>query len=160
MSTAQRRALDEQLRSAPQPAGPVSVDQMRAGFAHFMSTFPIPDDVTQTTTEVGGRPAVLVEPNGSARRAGTILYFHGGSFSLGSPATAMALTGHLVRQSGVRAVSVDYRLAPEHPFPAAIDDCLAAYRALIDSGSRLSLGCLRRGLGWRWARGHDNDRGA
>ena len=49
------------------------------GFSHFMSTFPIPDDVTQTTTEVGGRTSVLVEPNGSARRAGTTLYFHRGS---------------------------------------------------------------------------------
>jgi monoterpene epsilon-lactone hydrolase len=133
MSREQRRALDERLRSAPRPPGPVPVEQMRSGFAHFMAMFPIPEGVTRTPTELAGRPAVLVEPTRDAR-PGTILYFHGGSFSLGSPETAMALTAHLVERTGVRAISLDYRLAPEHPFPAAIDDCLAAYRSLLDSG--------------------------
>ncbi|HEV7184617.1 MAG TPA: alpha/beta hydrolase [Leifsonia sp.] len=133
MSREQRRALDARLRESPQPGGPVLVEQMREGFAHFMSTFPIPLGVTRTAVELAGRQAVLVDPVGG-RRPGMILYFHGGSFSLGSPETAMALTAHLVERTGVRAVSIDYRLAPEHPFPAAIDDCLAAYRALLDRG--------------------------
>lgn len=132
MSREQRRALDEYLRSAPQSSDPVSVEQMREGFAHFMSTFPIPSSVTRTPTELAGRDAIRVEPSGEAHR-GTILYFHGGSYSLGSPETAMALTGHLVERTGVQALSLDYRLAPEHPFPAAIEDCLAAYRSLIEN---------------------------
>jgi len=132
MSREQRRALDEYLRSAPQSSDPVSVEQMREGFAHFMSTFPIPSSVTRTSTELAGRDAIRVEPSGEAHR-GTILYFHGGSYSLGSPETAMALTGHLVERTGVQALSLDYRLAPEHPFPAAIEDCLAAYRSLIEN---------------------------
>ncbi|WP_223692272.1 alpha/beta hydrolase [Leifsonia poae] len=133
MSRQQRHALDETLRQAPQPSGPVSVERMREGFAHFMSGFPISAGVTRTPVELGHRPAVLVEPTGE-RRSGTILYFHGGSFSLGSPETAMALTAHLVERSGVRALSLDYRLAPEHPFPAGLDDGLAAYRGLLDDG--------------------------
>jgi monoterpene epsilon-lactone hydrolase len=133
MSRQQRRELDEQLRSAPAPAGPATVEQLRAGFAHFMSAFPIPATVTRTSIRLAERPAVLVEPTDGAR-PGTILYFHGGSFSLGSPETAMALTAHLVARTGVRAISLDYRLAPEHPFPAGIDDCLAAYRSLLDGG--------------------------
>lgn len=133
MSREQRRALDEQLRSAPQSSGPVSVEQMRQGFAHFMSTFPVPSSVTRTPAELAGRPAVAVHPAGRAR-PGTILYFHGGSFSLGSPETAMALTGHLVERTGFEALSIDYRLAPEHPFPAAIEDCLGAYRNLLEDG--------------------------
>lgn len=133
MSREQRRALDARLRSAPQVSGPVPVKQMREGFARFMSTFPVPPGVTRTRVEVGGRPAVRVDPVGEGL-PGTILYFHGGSFSLGSPETAMALTAHLVERTGVRAISIDYRLAPEHPFPAAIDDCLAAYRALLAEG--------------------------
>lgn len=67
-------------------------------------------------------------------RAGTILYFHGGAYVFGSPRTAMSLTGNLVARTGFRALSLDYRLAPEHPFPAAVDDALSAYRALLDSG--------------------------
>jgi acetyl esterase/lipase len=133
MSRKQREALDATLRHAPQPAAPVPVERMREGFAAFMATFPVPAGVRQTPTEVAGRPAVLVEPP-DGPRPGTILYFHGGSFSLGSPRTAMPVTANLVERTGVRAISLDYRLAPEHPFPAAIEDCVAAYRGLLDSG--------------------------
>ena len=132
MSWAQRSALDAALRRAPQGSGPQPVEQMRAAFAAFMGTFPIPDDVQRAPTELAGRPAVLVEPEGNAQ-PGTILYFHGGSFSLGSPETAMVITANLVRRTRVRAISLDYRLAPEHPFPAAIEDCVAAFRSLLDS---------------------------
>jgi epsilon-lactone hydrolase len=121
------------LREAPQPSGRLPVERMREGFARFMGSFPVPAGVRGTPTKLADRPAVLVEPDGDAR-TGTILYFHGGSFSLGSPETAMVLTAHLVRRTGVRAISLDYRLAPEHPFPAAIEDCLAAFRSLLDSG--------------------------
>ena len=132
MSWAQRSALDAALHRTPQESGPQPVEQMRAAFAAFMGTFPIPDDVQRAPTELAGRPAVLVEPEGNAQ-PGTILYFHGGSFSLGSPQTAMVLTANLVRRTRVRAISLDYRLAPEHPFPAAIEDCVAAFRSLLDS---------------------------
>jgi epsilon-lactone hydrolase len=132
MSRNQRHALDAKLREAPRPPGPLPVDRMRAGFAAFMGAFPVPADVRRTPTELAGRPAVLVEPEGDAQ-PGTILYFHGGSFSFGSPETAMVLTANLVRRTRVRAISLDYRLAPEHPFPAAIDDCVAAFRSLLDS---------------------------
>ncbi|MCS5716564.1 alpha/beta hydrolase [Herbiconiux sp. CPCC 205763] len=131
MSREQRQALNATLRAAPQEDAPVPVDQMRQGFAHFMSRFPVPEGVRRTPTTLGGRGAVRVEPR-VGERPGLILYLHGGSFALGSPETAMALTAHLVLRTGVPAVSVDYRLAPEHPFPAAINDCLSAYRDLLD----------------------------
>jgi acetyl esterase/lipase len=134
MSREQRRAVDELLRRAPQGFEPLPVERMRAGFAELMSTFPVPDEVRQSPVRIAGRPAILVEPE-AATRPGTILYFHGGSFALGSPRTALALTANLVRRTGVRAISPDYRLAPEHPFPAAIEDCLAAYRSLLDAGA-------------------------
>lgn len=137
MSTEQRQALDATLRQAPQATGEQSIEQMRAGFAALMATFPVPGDVRRTPAKLAGRPAVLVEPEGEPGKGAeqaTILYFHGGWFSLGSPETAMALTAHLVRRTGVRALSLDYRLAPEYPFPAAIEDGVAAYRELLDSG--------------------------
>lgn len=121
------------LRRAPQPSGPEPVERMRAGFAAFMGSFSVPAGVRRTPAGVAGRPAVLVEPEGESQ-PGTILYFHGGSFSLGSPETAMVLTANLVMRTGVRAISLDYRLAPEHPFPAAIEDCAGAFRGLLDSG--------------------------
>ncbi len=133
MSIHQRQVLDARLREAKQPLGPVPIEHMREGFAKFMARFPISTEVRRMPMEIAGRPAVLVEPSNNAR-VGTILYFHGGSFTLGSPETAMSITANLVRRTGVRAISLDYRLAPEHPFPAAIDDCLAAYRSLLDSG--------------------------
>jgi acetyl esterase/lipase len=134
MSRAQRDTLNANLRAAPHPPAPTTIEEARAAFATLMASFPIPAGVRRTATELGGRPAVLVEPE-TAARPGTILYFHGGSFSLGSPETAIALTAHLVRRTGVRAISLDYRLAPEHPFPAAIEDGVAAYRALLDAGA-------------------------
>ena len=68
---------------------------MRASFASLMALFPVPKEVRTTPTSLGDRPGVLVEPEGDTR-PGTILYFHGGSFALGSPETAMGLTANLV----------------------------------------------------------------
>ncbi len=68
-------------------------------------------------------------------RPGTILYFHGGSYVSGSPATHRPITAALARMTGRSVLSLDYRLAPEHRFPAATDDALAAYRWLLDAGT-------------------------
>jgi acetyl esterase/lipase len=99
----------------------------------MMAGMIVPAGIRTTATTLGDRPALLVEPV-DGPRAGTILYFHGGSFVFGSPETALSLTANLVVKTGYRAFSLDYRLAPEHPFPAAIDDTLRAYRALLDGG--------------------------
>lgn len=98
-----------------------------------MAEMIVPAGIRTRAATLGDRPAALVEPAG-APQAGTILYFHGGSYVVGSPETAMSLTGNLVAKTGFRAFSLDYRLAPEHPFPASIEDGLSAYRALLDSG--------------------------
>ncbi|MEV4612546.1 alpha/beta hydrolase [Kitasatospora sp. NPDC049258] len=132
MSREQRAKIDAILRQ-PRPEGPRSVEELRAGFKALMAQMIVPDGIRTTGTALGDRPALLVEPVG-APRTGTILYFHGGSFVIGSPETALSLTGNLVARTGFRAVSLDYRLAPEHPFPAAIHDCLDAYRALLEGG--------------------------
>lgn len=137
MSKAQRDALDRMLRQAPQGFNPQPIEEMRANFATMMATFAVPSNIRTSPTTLADRPALLVEPEGDAR-PGTILYFHGGSFSLGSPETAIGLTANLVTRTGLQALSLDYRPAPEHPFPAAIEDCLAAYRSLLDAGAEPS----------------------
>ena len=148
MTRAQRRDLDALLHKEAHGFEPLPVEQMRTGFAALMAQFPVPAGVRRTPIELAGRPAIRVEPEvgpeGQAEGAaqaqghapsGTILYFHGGSFVLGSPETGMVNTAHLVLRTGLPAISLDYRLAPEHPFPAAIEDCVAAYRSLLDAGT-------------------------
>jgi acetyl esterase/lipase len=97
---------------------------------------PLGDDVTLRPRTLGGRPAldVLVEGAGGD---GIILYLHGGGYSIGSARTGANLAAPLARSTGVAAVSLDYRLAPEDPFPAAVDDVLAAYRELVESGQKV-----------------------
>ncbi|MFI0229777.1 alpha/beta hydrolase [Streptomyces sp. NPDC017086] len=133
MSKEQRARVDAMMRQ-PRPEGPRSVEDLRAGFTALMARMTVPGGIRTARTTLGGRPALRVEPDGGPR-AGTILYFHGGGWVYGSPETALPLTGHLVAGTGFRALSPDYRLAPEHPFPAAIEDTLSAYRALLDSGT-------------------------
>ncbi len=67
-----------------------------------------------------------------------VLYFHGGVYVLGGAAQAAGLAAQVGRQVGAKVISVDYRLVPEHPYPAAVDDALAAYQALLDSGAAAS----------------------
>jgi len=98
-----------------------------------MSTMIVPPGFRASTTTLAGRPAV--EPEQGARPGGTILYFHGGGNVYGSPEAVLSLTAQLVVKTGFRAFSPDYRLAPEHPFPAGIQDTLSAYRALLDDGT-------------------------
>ncbi|MEU9046183.1 MULTISPECIES: alpha/beta hydrolase [unclassified Kitasatospora] len=132
MSRQQRAEIDAMVRQ-PRPEGPRAVEELRAGFRAMMAEMIVPAGIRTRTATLGDRPAVLVEP-ADTPKAGTILYFHGGSYVVGSPQTAMSLTGNLVTRTGFRAFSLDYRLAPEHPFPAAIEDGVSAYRALLDSG--------------------------
>ncbi|GAA4615755.1 alpha/beta hydrolase [Actinoallomurus liliacearum] len=137
MSRKQRAEIDAMLRR-PRPEGHQSVEEIRAGFRAMMAEMIVPLGIRTSSTTLGDRPALLVEPV-DGPRAGTILYFHGGSYVVGSPETALSLTGNLVVRTGYRAFSLDYRLAPEHPFPAAIEDALSAYRALLDSGEDPSM---------------------
>ncbi|MFI7701574.1 alpha/beta hydrolase [Nonomuraea sp. NPDC049480] len=88
------------------------------------------------TYRIPGRPALelRIEAHGTAGED-VLLYLHGGGFVVGSARVTAHLTVALLRHLDGRAVSLDYRLAPEHSFPAAPDDCLAAYRELLDSGA-------------------------
>lgn len=92
---------------------------------------------------LGGRPAERLTRTGSAARAGDVLYFHGGGYVGGSPASHRRFVASLVATTTARAWVPDYRLAPEHPYPGAVDDASAAYRSLLDMGvepERLLLG--------------------
>ncbi len=95
----------------------------------------VPRSVSINPGDAGGVPGEwLRHGDVPAVRAGTLLYLHGGAYCVGSPATHRALTARLAQGTGVPVFAADYRLAPEHPFPAALDDALAAYRALRQRG--------------------------
>ena len=132
MTEEQRRDIDELLRTVPAAPHP-TVEQLRRGFETLMAGMSVPDGLRLEEGHLGGLPALrVVPPTGGTR--GTLLYFHGGAYVFGSPATALSLTGSLAVGTDTTAWSVDYRLAPEHPFPAAVEDGLTAYRALLDQG--------------------------
>ncbi|WP_040830823.1 alpha/beta hydrolase [Nocardia jiangxiensis] len=133
MSTIQREHLDAQLRGGG-VGEEENVAAARANFVNLMSSMPVPEEIGVQEISLGGRPALRVTPDAGAR-PGTLLYFHGGSHVVGSPRTALGLTGGLVVRTGVSAISLDYRLAPEHPFPADVEDVVAAYRELLEQGN-------------------------
>jgi len=84
--------------------------------------------------DCGGVPGEFVCRRGAAAGDRAILYLHGGGYCVGSPATHRAITGRLALLSEATVFAADYRLAPEHPFPAAIEDAVAAYRGLLAEG--------------------------
>jgi epsilon-lactone hydrolase len=132
VSRQQRDALDQLLRHAPLDLGG-DVAEQRVIFEEMMAAIPLPADVTTSSGSLGGIPVVNVETAG-ADHASVIFYLHGGAYAIGTAASSVGLASDLARRAGTRLVTIDYRLAPEHPHPAAIDDAVAAYRGLLDSG--------------------------
>jgi monoterpene epsilon-lactone hydrolase len=136
VSQRQRDALDQLLRDAPLDLGG-EVAEQRVIFEEMMAAIPAPADVTISSGSLGGIGVVNVEAKG-ADHARVILYLHGGAYAIGTAASSVGLASDLARRAGARLVTIDYRLAPEHPHPAAIDDAVAAYRGLLDSGAPAS----------------------
>jgi monoterpene epsilon-lactone hydrolase len=118
---------DRQRASAGQ--APPALEQRRAAFVPGDRLHPVPDDVLVTEVTAGGVPAHwLAAPGTDTGRV--LLFLHGGGYELGSVRSDGELAARLGRASGMRVLFPEYRLAPEHPFPAAIDDVVAAWRWL------------------------------
>ncbi|NEN04595.1 alpha/beta hydrolase [Diaminobutyricibacter tongyongensis] len=129
------QALKErQIASAEQP--PATVEQTRATFAPAGSTHPIPDDVVVEEVIAGGVPAHWLDaPGVDIDRV--LLFLHGGGYQFGSLHSDGELAARLGRAAGMRVLFPEYRLSPEHPFPAAIEDVLVVWRWLY-SDQRVS----------------------
>ena len=93
----------------------------------------LPKGVALRRERIAGMPAERLTPP-RAQADSVLLYLHGGAYSLGSCDSHRGFVGHIARRSGLSVVLPEYRLAPEHPFPAAIDDAVAVYRSLLDEG--------------------------
>ena len=105
------------------------IEQRRAAMDR-LDALPRPRKVTYTNTIVGGIPAIVATPTQSTPQR-DILYIHGGGYSVGSPKSHISMCARLAKRAAATVTVIDYRLAPEHLYPAAIDDCVAAYRAII-----------------------------
>ncbi|MCW2702498.1 MAG: alpha/beta hydrolase [Blastococcus sp.] len=133
MSTEQRENLDAVLR---QSAFPVDgdVSEQRRLLRELTSAQPLPADVTVTAAALGTVPVAEITVAGTEPRH-VVLYFHGGVYVLGDAFQAAGLASQVGRRTRAKVISVDYRLAPEHPYPAAVHDALAAYEALLYDGT-------------------------
>jgi acetyl esterase/lipase len=133
VSTEQKENLDAILRQGAFPAS-ADVNEQRRQLKALLSAQPLPGDVTVTAATLGGVPTAEITVDGVEPR-NTVLYFHGGVYVLGDAFLAAELASQIGRRTRAKVISVDYRLAPEHPYPAAVDDALAAYAALLDNGT-------------------------
>ena len=121
------------LAAANRRGAPLSIGEQRKSFEEFFQTVAIADGcVVQAISSPGPAGETIVPRDATPGCA--VLYFHGGGFFFGSLQSHRHLVSRLAVAAGVTAVSIDYRLTPEHPFPAALEDALAAYRWLLDQG--------------------------
>jgi monoterpene epsilon-lactone hydrolase len=132
VSTEQRENLDAILRQSAFPAGS-DVNEQRRLLRELLSAQPLPAEGTVTAAELGGVPTAEITVDGIEPRH-VVLYFHGGVYVIGDAFLAAELASQVGRRTNAKVISVDYRLAPEHPYPAAVEDALAAYEALLHDG--------------------------
>jgi epsilon-lactone hydrolase len=132
VSTEQQETLDAILRQSAFPVDS-DVNEQRELLRQAISAQPLPADVTVTAAALGGVPTAEITVDGIEPRH-VVLYFHGGVYVMSDAFLAAGLASEVGRRTHAKVISVDYRLAPEHPYPAAVDDALAAYEALLHNG--------------------------
>jgi epsilon-lactone hydrolase len=133
VSAEQRENLDAILRQSAFPPDS-DVHEQRRQLRELLSAQPLPAEVTVTPAALGGVPTAEITVDGIEPRH-VVLYFHGGVYVMGDAFLAADLASQVGRRASAKVISVDYRLAPEHPYPAAVDDALAAYEALLQGGT-------------------------
>jgi epsilon-lactone hydrolase len=111
----------------------MTIPQQREAFDAAMEPIPLADGCAVETLELGGVPAEKITHAG-ALPGKVLLYLHGGGFMIGGIKSYRHLVSRFAVAAGVTAYHLDYRLAPEHPFPAALDDAMAAYKQLLKTG--------------------------
>lgn len=130
MPTSEIQALEQMLRSRPRA---LATPERRLAYDALGERFPLAADVRAEALTLGGVPAEATAT--PQAKAGTVLYLHGGGYVYGSLQSHRHLASEIGRAAGARAIALDYRRAPEAPFPAALDDAVAAWRALLELGT-------------------------
>ncbi|MEO1473589.1 MAG: alpha/beta hydrolase [Pseudomonadota bacterium] len=110
-----------------------SIETMREGYAAAGQAMPLADGATSEEIELGGVAGLKITPAETVG-ARTLLYFHGGGYMIGSPVSHRSMVSEVATKLKATAYSMDYRMAPEAPFPAATEDGLATYQGLLEAG--------------------------
>ena len=132
MASNELQMIIDTFRSGPKMAD-LSTEEQRAQMEVIFTQFQLPTDVRCDPVDAGGVPAEwITTPGVVAKRV--ICYLHGGGYVMGSINTHREMVSRLSRAASARVLILDYRLAPENPFPAAVDDSTAAYRWLLSVG--------------------------
>jgi acetyl esterase/lipase len=141
MASPQLQNIIEMIKAQPVRED-IPVEQTRAAFEQLATVFPVADDVKREKAGPKGVPGEWFTPPGVTGDI-TLYWLHGGGYSIGSVATHARMVSLIAKAAGARAFAVDYRLAPENPFPAGLDDAVAGYRWLLEQGvdpARLVIG--------------------
>ena len=130
---------------------PIHQSTVAAARSGLLATAPVAEaplpDLEVTQVRLGGIPARSFRPTGLGARAPALLYLHGGGFVIGSPESHHGTCAALAAAAGAVVFSLDYRLAPEHPAPAAAEDAVAGFRALVAAAAELGIDPRRVAVG-------------
>ena len=126
------KKVREMIAGLPPRTG-MSISERRANMDAWDKAYPVADDVTVASAKVAEVPVEwITAPNAS--EDAVLLFLHGGGYVIGSPDSHRHLVANLSEETGVQGLLVDYRLAPEDPFPAAVEDAISVYAALLTHG--------------------------
>ncbi len=132
MASPQLEKIVQMMRSRPD-RDDMPIEEARAALEALTVILPLPEDVRYETVDAGGIPGEWVSAPG-ADPDRLIYHLHGGAYCIGSINTHREMVSRIARAAAARALIIDYRLAPENPFPAAVEDATAAYRWLLSTG--------------------------
>ena len=137
MASEQFVAFQQKKAANPVPPPAKDIAELRARIDGFMGQLPLADGTSAVAVDANGVHAFLQTRDGGDNDP-LVIYFHGGGFRIASALAYRAYCSNFAARAGVRVLNVDYRLAPEHPFPAAVDDALRAYQWALANGTPAS----------------------
>ena len=133
MASQEMRDAAAEMRAAPDFEAVTDMEKLRAAMDEFDALAGLPEDVSHADFDAGGVPARHVATPGVRDDRG-VLYFHGGGYVAGNLDSHTELMSRIARACRAPVLGIDYRLAPEHPYPAAVDDAVASYDRLLGNG--------------------------